>query len=230
MTVPIIPLARHLSMGMKGRDVTAVQYALRHAGVREGKPTGRYGKATKHQVGEFKRHAGIKDENGYGTHTHKHLWPEFGIRARRLYREAANNIGKSQVVHDVVAAGMLGYEERAYIHYTQGPDRMKDFAPPPNVPNDTDCSAFDTWCYKSGGAPDPNGFGYNGYGFTGTMLEHGTQIATPVVGCLVFYGHPVSHVALYIGNGRVISHGSEAGPLLLDVHYRSDFNQYRRYF
>lgn len=225
----MIPLARHLSMGMKGRDVTAVQLALRNAKMREHKPTGRYGRATKHQVGEFKRHAGVH-ELGYGPGTHKHLWPYFGRTARHLYAEAANNIEKTHVVHGVVAAGMLGYNERDVIHYTQDGRRMQDFAPPPNVPNWTDCSGFDTWTYKSGGAPDPNGFGYNGYGFTGTMIEHGTEISTPVVGCLVFYGHPISHVALYIGNGRVISHGSEAGPNLEEVHYRGDFNHYRRYF
>lgn len=226
----MIPLARHLSMGLKGRDVTAVQYALRNAGYREGKPSGRYGRATKHQVGDFKEHHNINKENGYGAKTHAALWPSFGIRARRLYRKAADNIAENHVLHNTIAAGMLGYEERDVVHYTQDGRRMTDFAPPPNVPNWTDCSGYDTWTFKSGHAPDPNGFGYNGYGYTGTMLENGRQIASPVPGCLVFYGHPVSHVALYIGNGRVISHGSEAGPLLLEVHYRSDFNQYRRYF
>lgn len=225
----MIPLARHLSVGMKGKDVTAVQLALRSAKVRNNKPTGKYRAPTKHQVGEFKRHHGVH-ELGYGPGTHKHLWPYFGPVARELYAQAAKNIGKSQVVHDVVAAGMLGYDERDVVHYTQDGRRMEDFAPPPNVPNWTDCSGMCTWEYKSGRAPDPNGFHYNGYGFTGTMLENGTVISTPVVGCLAFYGHPVSHVALYIGGGRVISHGSEAGPLLLDVHYRSDFNHYRRYF
>ena len=226
----MIPLARHLSHGMKGRDVTAVQLALRHAGFRKDDPTGRYGDKTKHQVGDFKKKHGIRLEDGYGVKTHAALWPSFGRRARSLYKQAAENIAQNQRVHNIIAAGMLGYNERAIIHYTQDGRRMEDFAPPPNVPNWTDCSGMCTWEYKSGKAPDPNGFGYNGYGFTGTMLENGHQIATPVAGCLAFYGFPVSHVALYIGGGRVISHGSEAGPLLLDVHYRGDFNQYRRYF
>ena len=110
---------------------------------------------------------------------------------------------------------------------------MQDFACPPNVPNYTDCSGFATWTYKCGGAPDPNGFGYNGYGFTGTMLVHGKQVSLsgPLnKGDLIFYGHPVSHVAVYIGSGRVVSFGSEVGPLLLEMRYRSDINCARRYF
>ena len=57
---------------------------------------------------------------------------------------------------------------------------------------------FVTWCYKSGGASDPNGFDYNGYGFTGTLLQHGKQVPLGSIraGDLVFYGHPVSTLRL----------------------------------
>ena len=43
----------------------------------------------------------------------------------------------------------------------------------------------------------------------------------------VFYANP-AHVALYIGGGDVISHGSDSGPNRLDARYRKVI-QVRRY-
>ena len=226
----MIPLARHLHLGSHGRDVSAVQRALRAAGFRNFGPTGTYGKNTRNEVREFKRHHNIDHEVGYGPKAHKALWPFFSDKAIEQYRAAYNHLRVDHIANAVIAAAMYGYHNNGVIHYTQDGRRMTDFAPPPNVPNYTDCSGFATWCYKSGGAPDPNGFGYNGYGFTGTMIQNGHVITTPQKACLVFYGHPVDHVAIYVGSGRIVSHGSEAGPLLLDLNYRGDYNHMRRYF
>jgi Cell wall-associated hydrolases (invasion-associated proteins) len=227
---PFVPLIRPLHMGLKGRDVTAVQLALRQAGIRHHDPTGRFGAATKHQVGEFKKHHNI-DENGYASHTHKNLWKYFGPIAHNMYRNLYNEKRHFNTVEKVCSAAMYGYDNRAVIHYTQDSRRMQDFAPPPNVPNYTDCSGFVTWCYKSGGASDPNGFGYAGYGFTGTLLQHGQQVPLGSIkpADLVFYGHPVSHVAIAVSDSRVVSHGKEEGPELVAEYYWSAINCARRY-
>lgn len=103
----------------------------------------------------------------------------------------------------------------------------------PLYPTYTDCSGFATWCYWEADAPDPNGFNYNGYGYTGTMIVNGRIVTSTDnlrLGDLCFYGSPVSHVAVYVGNGNVSSFGSEVGPLLLPVRYRADFNHCRTYF
>jgi hypothetical protein len=226
----MIPLARPLHYGCKGRDVTAVQLALRVAKFRKTDPTGKYGVKTQKQVHEFKLHHGIHLEHGYREKTHHALWPYFGYTARHLYRQAYERIEENRMVNRIIGAAWYGYNEREWMHYTQDGRRGTDFGPPPNVPNWTDCSGFATWCYKSAGAPDPNGLGYRIIGYTGTMIQHGTVISTPTRACLVFYGHPVSHVAVYVGNGNVISFGSESGPLYLPLRYRSDFNHMRRYF
>ena len=45
---------------------------------------------------------------------------------------------------------------------------------------------------------------------------------------LVFYGDPISHVAIYVGNGQVVSHGHD--PVQLEsIDYRSDRAQIRSY-
>jgi cell wall-associated NlpC family hydrolase len=230
MAYPYIPLIRHLHYGLKGKDVTAVQLALRHARYRKENPTGRYGLATKHEVGEFKKHHGIHVEVGYDDKTHKALWPSFGALAHSIYKDAWDRKHTVTVGQKIVNTALYGASQAASIHYSQGAMRMKDFGPPPNVPNYTDCSGFATWCYKCAGAPDPNGFGYNGYGYTGTMLLHGTKVSLSSLqkGDLIFYGSPVSHVTVYVGGGRCVSHGSEIGPILVEALYRG-VNQARRY-
>lgn len=74
----------------------------------------------------------------------------------------------------------------------------------------TDCSGFATLCYKAAGAPDPNGLGYNGAGWTGTLAAHGRRTNDPQPGDLCFYGTapPFNHVAVYIGGGDAIGFGS----------------------
>lgn len=110
--------------------------------------------------------------------------------------------------------------------------------PPSLFPTDSvsilhiDCSAFVTLCYKTAGvSPDPNGLGYNGSGYTGTLAANGKRTSDPQPGDLVFYGSgpPYGHVAIYIGGGKVIGMGGTPGPLELDVKYRSDFAGYWTY-
>jgi cell wall-associated NlpC family hydrolase len=90
---------------------------------------------------------------------------------------------------------------------------------PPNVPSSEDSSSFVTWCYWQAGAPDPNGLGYNGAGFTGTMLAHMRRIPKSAVrpGDLVVWTPPATgrHVAIVVAGGPdpdLVSHGSDAGP------------------
>jgi len=92
----------------------------------------------------------------------------------------------------------------------------------PRVTPYEDCSSFATWCYWHAGAPDPNGRRYDGHGFTGTQAANGRRVTTPKPGDLILYGPSpnFSHVAVYIGNGLCVSHGSEAGPVVLNYKYR----------
>lgn len=92
-----------------------------------------------------------------------------------------------------------------------------------NLPTTTDCSGFATLVYKSAGAPDPNGLNYNGFGYTGTLLQHMKQIRwwSRRPGDLCVYGPGTGHhVAIYmeprgIGDALMCSHGREQGPELV---------------
>lgn len=136
------------------------------------------------------------------------------------------------------------------IHYTQGAERwegidkkIRCYPGHIEIPTEADCSAMATWLYwnalkkhiNEDKFPDIlNGSSWKA-GYTGTLLQHGRVLhsGTPgLVGDLVIYGAPGTtgrHVATYVGNGMVHSHGSEAGPFILPWRYRPDIQSVRRY-
>lgn len=106
------------------------------------------------------------------------------------------------------------------IHYRQtrpfNVDAIRDHA----LPLTTDCSGSATMLYRAAGQPDPNGRGYDGTGFTGTLRAHVPErhgVASCLPGDLIVYGPGSgSHVVLVLEAGPdplVWSHGQEAGPL-----------------
>jgi len=143
-----------------------------------------------------------------------------------------------------VQAAFMGLRHAPSLHYTQTAKRWEGIsrglkAWRGEYPHFADCSAFATWCLWNGldhyGVRDVvNGQAWKA-GWTGTMVQHGKQVqheSNVLRGDCAHYGDPVGHtghVAICVGGGKVISFGSEAGPFLLPIHYRSDFQQIRRY-
>lgn len=69
-------------------------------------------------------------------------------------------------------------------------------------------------------------------GYTGSQYKNGKPVIHDYslkIGDLIFYGDQgggvPEHVAVYIGGGKVFSHGSMGGPYILNIDYRTD----RRY-
>lgn len=103
------------------------------------------------------------------------------------------------------------------IHYEQ----IRPIPHTAQLPMVTDCSGFFTLCYQLAGAPDPNGFHYNGEGWTGSLLDAGRTIplyeARPGDG-VIWGGSPGHHVACILdmadpADPLIGSHGGERGPL-----------------
>lgn len=130
--------------------------------------------------------------------------------------EAASTIKATPGVSEGTGSGLPGVVEAAkrameqrgrYSYAEVRPIPPSLFPPPGTYPVVTDCSGFITLCFKAAGLPDPNGNGYNGEGYTGTLIAHATKIGNPEPGCLLFFGSSPAatvHVVLYIGNGRGI--------------------------
>lgn len=144
-----------------------------------------------------------------------------------------------------VAAAVLSIRNAPSIHYTQDAIlRWEGISKRLNAhagqfPRHGDCSAMATWWLWNGlyipfGVRDVvNGANWR-YGFTGTQLLHGKAVIHRTNwrrGDLFIYGNgaPGKHVAMYLGDGFVASHGSEAGPFKVRYDYRSDLMAVRRY-
>ncbi|MEA2190701.1 MAG: NlpC/P60 family [Solirubrobacteraceae bacterium] len=141
-----------------------------------------------------------------------------------------------------VEAAALALRNGASIDYTMGvkrwdPIKRNRKAFRGEFGNFEDCSSFATWCLWNGldhfGVGDVvNGQQFQA-GYTGTMTSHGQRVSQSEAlrGDLCFYADShrrISHVAIYIGGGMVISHGSEPGPNKLRMNYRP-IVQIRRY-
>jgi hypothetical protein len=234
----IIPFHRILKRGSVGKDVIAVKRALVRANCRSEamRNDPHFGKILKNNLKEFQQRHQLKVDGQYGPKTHAKLVRYFDGYSEWLYLHSPKKPSVSSTRQHIAATAIYGYNHRWNMYYTMGPLRMQGVnrhMQPPQYPTWADCSAYATWCYWVAGAPDPNGrrFNYNGQGYTGTQVVNGMRVFVPQVGDLAFYGHgwPYTHVTICIGNGRCISMGSSAGPLLLPVLYRPDFSQYRSY-
>jgi hypothetical protein len=244
---PVVPFVRELEQGMVGLDVVAVKRALSRAGYIEWAPGGAFsnvaGPFFVTSLNRFKRAKGLKQDGKYSFPTHEALRKSRRRRSRSEWafdRLAIHTLeGKLQTPEERVLDGILAACDQAIlrrdlIRYAQVRP-YPDMLPYPNLPNVCDCSQFVTWCYRSGGAPDPNGEvggTFWRYGFTGTLwLNQEVPLVLSMIrlGDLVFYGTPwraggAAHVAICreirAGKPWVGSMGSDSGPLNLPADYR----------
>lgn len=138
-----------------------------------------------------------------------------------------------------------GVRRAAAIHYSQLANRWVGINKKLNglkgeFPATADCSSFTTWILwvvlvnHFGLHPDiVNGAAWR-EGYTGTQVDHGVKVnGRKRFGDLVFYGDQgggvPKHVAMYVGWGMVVSHGSEGAPYLCRIDYRDDRASVRRY-
>lgn len=142
----------------------------------------------------------------------------------------------------IVAAAYTCLHNSSVMAYSQRADRWSGIdnhlrSYKGQVPRTSDCSSSSTWMIwdavqRYWPLPDfVNGEGWKA-GYTGTMQDHGRRVTgRKLPGDLVFYGDQgggvAEHVAVYVGKGLVVSHGSP-GAHLLPWDYRS-VNEVRRY-
>ena len=236
-----IKQCRPVKQGMRGRDITAYKRGLGHTGIIDweaAKFTPYAGPFFTKSVKIFQKRNGLPQDGVIGPRTHDKLENHFDAYAVKMYKEFCDNFDPTAKLRlEIRDAAHYWWSIRDRIVYSQ--TRPMDLNKPPSYPNPTDCSSFATQCYYAAGAKDPNGRGYDGQGYTGTLLAHGTKInkSQLAIGDLVFYGYttrsspafPVgspTHVAIYAGSGMVYSMGSSVGPSYYAINYRGDVNCY----
>jgi cell wall-associated NlpC family hydrolase len=142
-------------------------------------------------------------------------------------------------------AALTGVQHRAQMHYSEGWNRWSGIAHDRRAfrhgfPEAADCSSFVTWCLWDATRAEGTGDFVNGLrweaGYTGTMTQHGIEVAEAdlLTADVVFYGgtHSVpAHTAIYIGAGKVVSHGQQGDPKVYPVNLYGALpvNHFRRY-
>lgn len=159
----------------------------------------------------------------------KHQWvlaKHAARKAKHRLQRAIDRREKQEKKHSenairdrIVDYALWGTKNEPSIHYRQSRPYPSS---PRSLPMYTDCSAFATLACKDAGAADPNGTGFDGYGFTGTLYSHCPKVAKADAkpGDLLEHGgYPGSHVNVLVEKGSkadpmVVSHGQESGPRL----------------
>ena len=232
----VVPFKRTLRKGDIGPDVLGTKRALVKAGTLTYPPadelTRQFGNRMLAGLERFQKRAGITVDGVYGLESHRHLMRYFDAYGAYLMGLSKGETPAITSRQRVANEAVWGYNNRGQIHYAQvRPMRMLDMGH--RLPQTGDCSEFATVCYKRASCPDPNARLFDGAGYTGTLAQHGRLVSLSQArpGDLVLYGGgwPYHHVAVYVGFGRVVSHGSEGGPYLVPIDYRSDRRQIRSY-
>jgi cell wall-associated NlpC family hydrolase len=132
----------------------------------------------------------------------------------------------------VFAAARTAVDNRNHTVYTEGWQRWSGIQEDRRSykhesPFFADCSAMCTWYYWDATRAEKlgdfvNGLGWRG-GYTGTMTRYGEDVGLNqlLTADAIFYGGSwdvPAHVALYVGNGKVISHGMPGDPRLYPIN------------
>lgn len=258
-SAPNVKFPREIHQGYVGKDVTAHKRALSRA-----RPdlypwttfTPLAGDYFMDAVVRWKKSRGLGTTRVLGGRAHEVLerthrkgsttewaFDDLAISLAQEYYDEVTKTPEEIVRERGVQAAFFWHSHRMAISYSQY--RPMALGKPTWVPSRWDCSGFATNCHFAGGAPDPNGRGYDHLGYTGTLMTRGTRVNSisslkPLD--LIFYGHSVAkpgfnagdptHVAVYVGyrDGAhmVISMGSY--PMsYVRFDYRHDLNHYRHY-
>jgi len=257
MTAPEGNLCRTIRPGSKGRDVISVKRALSRAGFMQwGAFTPMWGPHAVRACKAFQQANGLQQNGCYGEKTHAVLlaakrkghddefaWDAYGAKILHDFCEADD---ETKIRLAIQQAAFYWNQRRDEIAYEQ--IRPFPLVAPPDIPHKIDCSGFVTAVHHAAGSLNPNFSGgqpmpWNGHGYTGTLLNGGratTSIKDLKPGDAVFYGSttnaspafPVgspTHVALYVGDGYIMTQGNNDGPEHAPYNYWSKINTYRTY-
>lgn len=225
-----VPFA-YVKQGDRGPQVKALKRALSRAGYGTwlgAKFTALMGPFATRSLNRFKTARGLPANGVYDKAAWRQLAPYFDAYSIRhlLNAKTAAPTRDEKLRNAFLAELMYLYNRRALLSYTQR--RPFDTRKPPAG---LDCSASGEWAAKwTGMMKSLSGYPSFGYGNTDSQLHRYRQLRAlragirgAEVGDPVYYGRggDPSHVAFYIGDGRVWSFG--AYPIKILAHdYRHD--------
>lgn len=203
-----LTLPRVCHMGLSGPDVLAYSRTYHQLGIRKRDQTRHYGMRMFGNTQHFQRDHSLKQTGTIGTATFDVLKKHFDPYSKWLVGQADQKYDITG--RDLVVGTNLAMMRIASFPYEQV--RKYPFTLAAMDENGSDCSGtFEFGFYVAHlhmpNILDPSGLKFDGYGYTGTLLEHGRRVTSPKPGDAAFFYPDYSHVGCYLGNGRIFSHG-----------------------
>lgn len=197
MKAESIPFVREFGPGAQGPDVLAVKRALAKAGHGAGMAlSSLFGKAAQADLVSFKKMCRLLEDPIYTVQTHGFLAPYFDEYGAYLLSREAVILESARQRGDFTSALRWMLTHKSLFNYAQTrpiPLGLTPFETSSRIT--TDCSGSVTLAAKWARTRDPNGLGFNGQGWTGTLLEHCRHITQGNVraGDLIVYGYSPGH-------------------------------------
>lgn len=201
-----------------------------------------YGPGMKAAVVTYQKRIHYKPTGTYNLVTHEYLVKHGGYTTTAkaglvfLYQQKVAAAHLVLVQHERAEIKVIALHAARVggntLIYSQGSERGY-FPAWPRIPPATDCSGMSTWVLYEAGAGATIGYYGPGspVGWTGTLRYQGRHISTTDTrylypGDLIFY-HGWGHVAVYIGGGLVVSHGTVG--VHIESYRYSTIDEIRRY-
>lgn len=167
---------------MKGTDLEPLQKSLKNQHLYGGPIDGVFGNSTAQACKKAKYRLGYPNKaiipTG-GQQLLNFLHGTKGLPTTYAIRRHTRGFGLTRAQRQreaIVKYAMWGIHNAASLHYAQVRP-MDQLHHVEHLPWWTDCSEFVTTIYKWANSVDPNGMGFNGYGNTDTMYNHGEFIS-----------------------------------------------------
>ena len=224
-----------LTAGMTGKRVSAAQRMCWRAlgTASKNARNGVYGDGLAADVRQF--HGIIDAEPTDGETINATVWQMlYGFGDEYARDLAGDPLGDSDDARSELVTWAEWYVAQRGSVYSQNRPYQRDDPPDPPLVND--CSGSAHHLCKLAGLPDPSGNGFNGSGYTGTMVDAGTRVELPYSGAdglkagdLVFYGGgsgPTTHVVIMLDGGRLFTFGSEPPTITTYAGYWTSGRRY----
>lgn len=222
-------LPRVCHAGLSGRDVYAYERTFHQLGIRHRDASHLFGVHAVHNTMHFQRQHHLHVDGVIGRATFSELVKHFDGYSKLLVRKEIAQLAVTP--RDLVCGAAIAM-------YHHRPFPYEEVRPYPGsldavYVRGSDCSGTAEVAYRYayghfGGAkvPDPSGLHFDGYGYTGTDLNHGNRVWTPHHGDLAFFYPTYSHVGIVLDRNRTFSHGRPGDPTIIPTSWATMLRSY----
>lgn len=223
-----LTLPRECHAGLRGPDVRIYSRVMRQLGIRLRDETDFFGWHLVGNIEHFQRDHKMAVTGHVHQVTFDALRPHFTPHEREVLLRA--DVRYAPHPRDYIVGACLGMLHDAPFPYREVrpiPDTIGDVEREGSDCSGTSITAYHYSHLRFGSVPDPSGNDFDHYGSTIVyMARGGRRVTVPQPGDCVFYYPAYSHVGIYLGNGRVFSHGKPGDPTVIPSSWATMIRSY----